>query len=81
MLMNSDMVNEVFLIENINASEEEKRVLKTIGITEGKKMLILGKGYLEGSILVNVDNIVLQLNPHFLKAIEGSLISEKMKNR
>ncbi len=79
--MNETMINQMFYIEKIDASEEEIDLLRTIGIKEGVKIVILGKGYLEGSFIINVDNKLLQLNPHFVKKIHGSLIDEKIKNK
>ena len=81
MVMNNKMVNEEFLIEKIVASKEEIDVLKTIGITIGKKIMILGQGYLEGSIIVLVDDKLLQLNPHFVSEIEGSIVVEKVRSK
>ncbi len=75
------MINQMFYIEKIDASEEEIDLLRTIGIKEGVKIVILGKGYLEGSIIVNVENKLLQLNPHFISRIHGSLTDEKVINK
>lgn len=81
MKMNELMVNEMFYVEKIKAPQAEIDVLKTIGITEGKCLMILGKGFLEGSIVVNVDDKLLQLNPHFINEIDGYLINKKTKSR
>ena len=81
MTMNEKMINEQFLVETINASEEEKRVLKTIGIDEGVVITILGKGHIEGSIIVLSNNIILQINPYFIKKINGSLVNEIKKTK
>ena len=79
MKMNESMINEKFLIEKINATEEEIKVLKTIGITEGSEVVIVGNGYFEGSILVIHNSVLLQLNPYFVNKISGSIVKEKKK--
>lgn len=81
MLMNENMIGEQFLIEKVNGSEEVKKVLETIGIMEGVTINILGKGHLEGSMMVNVNNIYFQLNPYFVKILEGSLVNELKRSK
>ena len=81
MLMNENMIGEQFLIEKVNGSEDVKKVLETIGIMEGVTINILGKGHLEGSMMVNVNNIYFQLNPYFVKILEGSLVNELKRSK
>ncbi len=79
MMMNESMVNQKFVVEEINASEYEIHVLKTIGITKGSEIVVVGKGYFEGSLLVICNNVLLQMNPYFIKKISGSMVKEKSK--
>ena len=79
MIMESSFINQKFVVEKINASEEELHVLKTIGIDMGTELIIVGNGYVEGSILVICNNVLLQLNPYFIKKISGSFVKEKSK--
>ena len=69
---------EEFIIEEIDASNIEKEALDVIGIYEGTSVVIIGEGYLKGSILVkNSDGIVVQLNPFFVSKIKGSIVRNK----
>ena len=77
MLLNETLANELFLIEKIDEPIEEIEVLKTIGISEGKEIMVLGKGYINGSVIVSIENYILQLNPYFIKKIHGSLVDKK----
>ena len=79
MKMDESMINQKFLISNIKASKEELEVLRTIGISEGSVVTIVGNGYFEGSILVVNNNVLLQLNPYFVSKISGSIVKEKRK--
>ncbi len=81
MIMTDKMVNEQFLIESIDTNEEELKVLKTIGIEEGCTVTILGKGHIEGSVIVSIKNIILQINPYFIKKINGSLVNSIKRSK
>lgn len=78
-MINESMINQKFIVEEINAPEEEKHVLETIGINKGVELIIVGEGYIEGSILVICNNVLLQLNPYFVKKINGFFVKEKNK--
>ena len=79
MLMNGSLINQKFVVDKINATEQEVHVLNTIGIEEGTELIIVGNGYFEGSLLVICNNVLLQLNPYFIKKIHGSIVKEKRR--
>ena len=79
MIMNESMINQKFVIDMINAPEQEVHILNTIGIEKGAELIIVGNGYFEGSLLVVCNNVLLQLNPYFIKKISGSIVKEKNK--
>ena len=70
--------NKRFVIENISLKDPEKEALSVIGIREGIEILVIGDGYLEGSKVIKTDrDVLLQLNPFFVKNIHGNLVKTK----
>ena len=79
MKMDESMINQKFLIKKINSSPDEIKLLRTIGISEGCEVTIVGNGYFEGSLLVINKDVLLQLNPYFINKISGEIVKEKRK--
>ena len=61
--------NEKLIVKEINGNEDQIIYLNYIGIEVGKEITVLSKGFIDGTLLVTVNDNIYQLNSDAIKRI------------
>ena len=69
--------NEDFIIEEIDAPENEIATLATLGIRKGVQFKVIRDGYFDGSKIILLNDTLVQLQGYFIDKINGSIIDKK----